>query len=189
MRTTAPRPPRALATPTSPEPQQIRRPTVTVDPDEYRQAVGRLVTGVTVVTTVADGHDHAMTANAVSSVSLDPVRLLVCVEREARFHDAVISAGVWGVNILDADQRSIAAWLSTRGRPLHGQLDRVAHHRDPETGVALLDGSLATIVCRTDDTLVSGDHTIVVGDVVSLDIGEQPGRALAYFRGRFGTYE
>ncbi|GAB3756239.1 flavin reductase family protein [Yimella radicis] len=161
---------------------------VDVDPDAYRQAIGRLVTGVTVVTTVADGHDHAMTANAVTSVSLDPVRLLICVEREARFHDAVMSAGVWSVNILDASQRAAAVWLSTRGRPLHSQLDRVPHHRD-ETGVALLDGALATIVCRTGDTLVSGDHTIVVGDVLSLHIADQPGEALVYFRGRFGSHK
>lgn len=157
-----------------------------VDPDEYRQAIGRLVTGVTVVTTVADGHDHAMTANAVTSVSLDPVRLLICVEREARFHDAVVANGVWGVSILDLAQRPQAVWLSTRGRPLHGQLDRVPHHRD-SSGVALLDGSLATIVCRTVDSLVSGDHTILVGDVLSLQIAEQPGQALVYFRGRFGS--
>lgn len=157
-----------------------------VDPDEYRQAIGRLATGVTVVTTVADGIDHAMTANAITSVSLDPVRLLICVEREARFHDAVIANGTWGVSILDAAQRPHAVWLSTRGRPLHGQLDRVPHHRH-ESGVPLLDGSLATIVCRTADTLVSGDHTIVVGDVLSLQIAEQPGEALVYFRGRFGS--
>lgn len=161
---------------------------MTVDPDAYRQAIGRLVTGVTVVTTFADGHDHAMTANAVTSVSLDPVRLLICVEREARFHDAVMAAGVWAVNILDAAQRPTAVWLSTRGRPLHGQLDRVPHLRD-ESGVALLQGALATIVCRTGDTLVSGDHTIVVGDVISLDIAEQPGEALTYFRGGFGTHK
>lgn len=157
-----------------------------VDPDEYRQAIGRLVSGVTVVTTVADGIDHAMTANAITSVSLDPVRLLICVEREARFHDAVIASGTWGVSILDAAQRPHAVWLSTRGRPLHGQLDRVPHHRH-ESGVPLLDGSLATIVCRTVDTLVSGDHTIVVGDVLSLQIAEQPGEALVYFRGRFAS--
>lgn len=161
---------------------------MSVDPDEYRQAVGRLVTGVTVVTTVADGHDHAMTANAVTSVSLDPVRLLICVEKEARFHDAVLNAGLWGVSILDAAQRPTARWLSTRGRPLHGQLDRVPHHRD-ESGIALLDGSLATIVCRTDDTFPSGDHTIVVGNVVSLKIAEQPGEALVYFRGQFGAHK
>lgn len=159
---------------------------MSVDPDEYRQAIGRLVTGVTVVSTVHDGIDHAMTANAVTSVSLDPVRMLVCVERDARFHDAVMGSGVWGVSILDASQRAQAVWLSTRGRPLHGQLDRVPHYRD-ETGVPLLEGAMATIVCRTADTLVSGDHTIVVGDVLSLQIAEQPGEALVYFRGRFGS--
>lgn len=159
---------------------------MTVDPDAYRQAIGRLVTGVTVVTTLAGRHDHAMTANAVTSVSLDPVMLLVCVEKEARFHDAVEEAGVFGVSILDAAQRPTAAWLATRGRPLHGQLDRTPYHRG-ESGVALLDGSLATIECRTAATYPAGDHSIVLGDVTSLEIAPAPGEALVYFRGRFGS--
>lgn len=159
---------------------------MSVDPDAYRQAIGRLVTGVTVVTTLAGDHDHAMTANAVTSVSLDPVQLLVCVEKDARFHDAVAEAGVFAVNILDVSQRPAAAWLATRGRPLHGQLDRIPFRRE-QTGVALLEGALATIECRTAATYPAGDHSIVLGDVVSVQIAAAPGEALTYFRGQFGS--
>ena len=88
-------------------------------------AVGRFATGVTVVTAVDGGLDHAMTASAFTSVSLDPMLVLVCVENEARFHDAIIAAGAWAVSILDASARPVAEWLATRGRPLHGQLDRI----------------------------------------------------------------
>ncbi|SER78419.1 NADH-FMN oxidoreductase RutF, flavin reductase (DIM6/NTAB) family [Pedococcus cremeus] len=154
--------------------------------DRFRLAMGRFATGVTVLTTVTGGHDHAMTANAVASVSMEPMLVLACVEVDARFHDAVAEAGLWGISVLDAQQRPTADWLATQGRPLHGQLDRVPHHRG-STGVALLDGALATIECRTTDMHPAGDHSIVVGEVVSLGVAEHPGAALTYYRSRYGS--
>ena len=86
-------------------------------PDQFRLAMGRFASGVTVLTTFTRGHDHAMTANAVTSVSMEPMLVLVCVEVEARFHDAVVESGTWGVSMLSAAQRPTADWLSTRGGP------------------------------------------------------------------------
>lgn len=155
--------------------------------DGFRTAMGRFATGVTVLTTFAGGHDHAMTANAITSVSIDPMLVLVCVEIDARFHDAITESGVWGISVLSGTQRPTADWLSTQGRPLHGQLDRIGHHRGPVTGVALLDGALATIECRTTDIHPAGDHSIVVGEVVSLSTTDHPGDALLYYRSRYTT--
>ena len=135
---------------------------------EFREAVSRFATGITVVTCVVDGVDHAMTANAFASVSLDPVLVLVSVERESRFHDAVSATSAWGVSILSADAEPVARWLATKGRPLEGQLDKVAHHRSPALGVALIDNALATLECRTVDTHRAGDHDIVIGEVVAI---------------------
>ncbi|MDF2093383.1 flavin reductase family protein [Knoellia sp. 3-2P3] len=154
--------------------------------DRFRLAMGRFATGVSILTTVSGGHDHAMTANAIASVSMDPMLVLACIEVDARFHDAVKDAGTWGVSVLAADQRPTADWLATQGRPLHGQLDRVPHHRGT-TGVALLDGALATIECQTTDIHPAGDHSIVVGEVVSLGVAEHPGAALMYYRSRYGS--
>ena len=154
--------------------------------DVYRLAVGRLATGVTIVSSRLGGIDHAMTANALASVSLEPLLVLVCVEREARFHDAIVESGVWGVSILPSTGRATADWLATRGRPLHGQLDRVPIHRGV-TGVALLDESLATLECESTDTYAGGDHTIVVGRVLSVEISDRPGDALLYYRGRYDS--
>lgn len=153
--------------------------------DLYRLAVGRFATGVSVLTTLAGGLDHAMTANTFTSVSLEPLLVLACVEREARFHDAIVEAGVFGVSLLSAPQRPAAAWLATRGRPLHGQLDGVGHRQGEKTGVALLDGALATIECQTSDIYLAGDHSIVVGEVVSLGVDDHPGDALVYYRSRY----
>jgi flavin reductase (DIM6/NTAB) family NADH-FMN oxidoreductase RutF len=151
-----------------------------VDADAFRRTVGRFATGITVVTTVVDGVDHAMTANSFTTVSIEPLLVLVCVEKEARFHDALLEAGTWGVSVLDASSRATADWFATRGRPLHGQLDRVPHGRGALTGCALLDSSLATV----ED---GGDHSIVVGEVLSLGTPRPDARPLVYFRSRYHT--
>ena len=143
--------------------------------DEFREAVSRFATGITVVTCVVDGFDHAMTANAFASVSLDPLLVVVSVERDSRFHEAVSQAGQWGVSILRADAEPSARWLATKGRRLEGQLERVSHHRSPTIGVAWLDQSLATLECRTVETLKAGDHDLVVGEVATIVVTE-PGR-------------
>lgn len=158
-----------------------------VDPDAYRQVMGRFATGVSVVTTRAGDIDHAMTANAIMSVSLEPLLMVISVECEARFHDAVIEAGAWGVSLLPESGRATAAWLSTRGRPLHGQLERIKFHRGEQTGMALLDDALGTLECHTYDTVRAGDHTLVIGDVRSVSIADRPGDALIYYRGAFGV--
>lgn len=167
---------------TPPEPQPLGSD---ADVARFRRAMARYASGVTVVTTAVAGVDHAMTANAFTSVSLEPLLVLVCVEREARFHDAVVEAGVWGVCVLDESARPSSQWLATRGRPLHGQLDRVPHRKGPMTGVALLEQSLATLECRTTDVHVAGDHSIVVGEVLAIELPDSPSGPLLYHRGAY----
>ena len=142
--------------------------------DEFREAVSRFATGITVVTCVSDGLDHAMTANAFASVSLEPLLVLVSVERESRFHGAVTTAGAWGVSILRSGAEPTARWLATKGRPLPGQLDRVGHHRSPTLDVAWIDDNLAAMECRTVETVKAGDHDILVGEVQSIELSDQP---------------
>lgn len=155
----------------------------------FRAAVGRFATGVTVLTSVVDGTHHAMTANAFTSVSLDPLLVLFCVDQEARFRDAVLAAGTWGVSILDSSARGAAQWLATQGRPLVGQLDPVPFRPGPVTGAPLLLAALATLECRTRDVHQGGDHDIVVGEVLAVDLqpaGYGPeSTPLLWFRGRY----
>ena len=136
-----------------------------VDQGSFRQATGQFAGGIVVVTTSAG---HAMTVSAFTSVSLEPPLVLFCAEKIARFHDAVLSAGAWGVSILAEDAEKTARRLATRGRPLDGQLDGVAHHPGPVTGAPLLDGALATLECLTAAVHDGGDHTIIVGRVVAV---------------------
>jgi flavin reductase (DIM6/NTAB) family NADH-FMN oxidoreductase RutF len=94
--------------------------------------------------------------------------VLFGAEKVARFHDAVLAAGSWAVSVLGEDAEKTARWLATRGRPLDGQLDGVAHHPGPVTGAPLLDGALATLECRTAAVHDGGDHSIIVGEVVAV---------------------
>ena len=152
---------------------------------QFRRSIGRFATGVCVVTTRVANLDHAMTVHTLTSVSLDPMLVLVCVEREARFHDAVIESGVWGVSVLSGSGRPAAQWLSSRGRPLHGQLDLVPHHRGTATGVALLDEASAWLECRTHAVYPGGDHSVVIGDVVNARTGNLDAGVLVYHRGAY----
>jgi len=156
-----------------------------VDEDLFRRTVAHFASGVTVVTTRVGSLDHAMTASAFTSVSLDPLLVLVCVDIEARFRDAVEEAGFWGVSILSADDRRAADWFATKGRPLVGQLDAFPHHVG-RTGAPLLDGAIAWLECRTEAVYAGGDHDIVLGRVVAAGEGARDASALLYHRSRYG---
>ena len=153
---------------------------------EFKRALGRLPTGVVVVSARAGSHDHAMTANSFTAVSLDPPLVLFCVERDARFHDAVIEAGVFGVSVLAVAQRRIATWLATPGRPLIGQLESVPHERG-RLGSVLIAGALSQLEAEVSGVHPAGDHSIVVGEVRNLSMPDDPPPPLLYFRSRYAA--
>ncbi|GAA4926657.1 flavin reductase (DIM6/NTAB) family NADH-FMN oxidoreductase RutF [Nonomuraea thailandensis] len=154
-----------------------------VDPGAYRKVVGRFATGVAIVTTRLGDVDHAMTINSFTSVSLDPLLVLFCAEKVARFHDAVMEAGVWGVSVLPASMEDASRFFAHRGRPLNGQLARWPHHQG-ESGVALFDEAIATVECATTAVHDGGDHSIVVGAVTALGTPAD-GAPLLYHEGRY----
>lgn len=149
-----------------------------LDSASFREVASRYATGLVVATVVDGDFDHAMTATSFTTVSLDPLLVLICVERDTRFHDALCigvtpeypepARPVWGISILAESAKPAASWFSTQGRPLIGQFERTAHYRGDQTGAILLEDSLATMEVRTRVEYPAGDHTIVVGDVLSL---------------------
>ena len=159
------------------------------NPDAFREAMAQFASGVTVVTTVQGGVDHAMTASAFTSVSLDPPLVLVCVDKTTRVHQAVALSRAWGASVLTGSQEPLARWLARRGRPLAGQLDRHPHRRGEHTGAALLDEALCRLECRTWEMYDGGDHTIVVGEVVWLEVGSADEPALVWFRSDFSALQ
>ena len=156
-----------------------------VDPADFRRVAGRFASGIVVVSTSLDGAGHAMTVTAFTSVSLEPLLVLFCAEKVARFHDAVLAAGSWAVNVLDEDSEKVSRWLATRGRPLTGQLDEIPHHPGPLTGAPILDRALSALECRTTAVHDGGDHSIVVGEVIGVTGPRSPGRPLLYYAGQY----
>ena len=152
---------------------------------DFRAAASQFATGITVVTTVLHGVDHAMTVNSFTAVSLRPQLVLICAERSTRFHDAVLGSRLWAVSVLPETAQASAAWLATKGRPLDGQLDRVPHARGRLTGAALLLGSLSVFECETYAEHDGGDHTIVVGRVMGTGVDDRESGALMYHRGSY----
>jgi flavin reductase len=155
-------------------------------PDAFRQAAGQFVTGITVVTATSGGVTHAITASAFTSVSLDPLLVLVCVERAAGPHDPVVSAGTWVVSVLAEDHEQAARGLGAHAKPLDSVaagLNGYPHHPGPVTGHPVLDGALASLECRTYAVHPGGDHTILVGQVLSVagpTAADVPGPLLAH---------
>jgi flavin reductase (DIM6/NTAB) family NADH-FMN oxidoreductase RutF len=151
-----------------------------VDPLEYRKVVGGFATGVTIVTAVHDDEPYGMTANSLTSVSLEPVLLLVCFIRGSRTGIAVKETGWFGVNILEAGQVE----LSNRFARTTSDFDGVDYLEGPH-GVPLFKESLGTIVCRVQRVIDGGDHDIVLGEVVDCARGNEGAAPLLYFRGAY----
>ena len=141
-------------------------------PAEFRAALGRFASGITIMSTLQDGVAHAMTASAFTSVSLDPPLVLVCVDKGVRMHAAVQDCGYWAMSVLAGDQRSIADRFARSGRDLYSQFDGIGTAAGPKTGCSLIAGALSWLECRTWATYEGGDHTIVVGEVLSLGVPE-----------------
>lgn len=155
---------------------------------DYRRVVGRFATGVTVITAVLDGEQHAMTCNSFTSVSLQPVLVLFCAEKVARFHDVVLASGSWAVSVLAQGQEDVSRRFAVRGRPLEDQFVGLPFVPGRETGAALVGGALASLECRTVSTTDAGDHTVVIGEVLGLGVPNPEGDPLLYYEGRYRAF-
>jgi flavin reductase (DIM6/NTAB) family NADH-FMN oxidoreductase RutF len=156
-----------------------------LDREAFRRVAGRFVTGIAIVSTVLDGTDHAMTVNAFTSVSLEPLLVLFCAEKIARFHDAVLESGTWAVSVLGDGAQDASRWFATRGRPLEGQLDGWRYGRGARTGAVIFEDAVAALECRTHAVHDGGDHSIVVGEVLGARIPDPQGSPLLYYEGRY----
>lgn len=153
---------------------------MTVSADEFRNALSRFASGVTVATTVdSDGNPHGITVSAFCSVSLAPPVVLMCIEKITASHDAFAESGVFIVNILRESQRNISEQFAAPALDKFEALD----FRFGIGGVPVLKDALANIECRLRDKYDGGDHTIYVGDVEAVTVDD--GEPLLYFKGDY----
>jgi flavin reductase len=151
-----------------------------VDAGQFRHVMSRLASGVTVVSVVDDGHRHGMTVNAIMSVSLEPVLMLFCCERDSAMHDPLLRTGSWAASVLSSEQEEASRWFATREGDGHDQFDGWPVRPGRHTGAPILTDALAWFECRTWQTYDGGDHTIVVGEVLDLAL-ENDVAPLVYF--------
>ncbi|HEX7103709.1 MAG TPA: flavin reductase family protein [Nitrolancea sp.] len=149
----------------------------------FRRTMGHLATGVTLVTTRTGERIHGMTANAVTSVSLDPPLILICLDRRSRMAQYVEESGRFGVNLLDERQAPISRYFA---RSWHSP-QPPAHHFEEWAGVPFLDGSLGALSCRTTQIIDGGDHLVVMARVAGIRVDNPTGTPLIYYRGTYAA--
>lgn len=150
------------------------------DPLRFREVFGRFATGVAVITSAHGEATGGMTANAVCSLSLDPMLVLVCFENEARTLPLVREAGRFAVNVLAAHQHPLALVFASK-KPEGEKLAGVPH--EVRDGLPVLTEALAWTTCDVRDDFPGGDHTIVIGQVTDLDARE--GEPLVWYGGAY----
>lgn len=173
-------------TPTNPAPGEGPRPEAygspsTVDELAFRRTLGHLATGVTVVTTWGPAGVHGLTANAITSLSLRPPLILMCIDRRSRTLGHLRTEGAFAVNLLRQTQEPLSRYFA---RSWHAP-EPPEHRFEDWAGVPYLIGSLGALSCRVAEVLEGGDHLIVTGRVVGMRIDKPTGRPLLFYRGQY----
>jgi flavin reductase (DIM6/NTAB) family NADH-FMN oxidoreductase RutF len=163
---------------TTPKNEQI---TTMIDSWDFRKTLGLFATGVTVVAVEADGEISGMTANAVTSVSLEPPLVSVCVDKRAHLMATLQKSDQFSINILSEDQVDLSSFFAN----MWEQPEPPDFTFIPWVGAPRLAGTLGAIACKTHEILEGGDHWIVVGRVIELYREENPANPLLYYRGQY----
>jgi flavin reductase (DIM6/NTAB) family NADH-FMN oxidoreductase RutF len=137
---------------------------------DFRTALGAFATGVTVITTQSGEHPYGMTANAFSSLSLDPPLILVCVKSQAEGSQIIDRNGVFAVNVLGAEQEALSRYFSSKERPRGADAFKEISHSRGTSGSPILEGAAAYLDCRVTARHPAGDHIIFIGEVLALGV-------------------
>jgi flavin reductase (DIM6/NTAB) family NADH-FMN oxidoreductase RutF len=151
---------------------------------DFRATVGSFATGVTVVTTRGEEHAYGMTANAFSSLSLDPPLVLVCVISQSEGSDHIKRNRCFAVNVLAEQQEPISRYFASRDRPRGRDAFSEVSHRIGVTGSPILDGVIGYLDCRLHAEHDAGDHEIFIGEVLELGF-EADGKPLVFHGGSY----
>jgi flavin reductase (DIM6/NTAB) family NADH-FMN oxidoreductase RutF len=151
-----------------------------LDPAHFRSVMGHFATGVTVVTAMSPQGPVGMTANAVASLSLRPLLLLVCFDNEARTLPVVAESRRFGVNVLAAGQEHLARLFASK-TPETTKFAEVPHR--VHDGIPVIEDALAWVGCDLERLIEAGDHTIGIGAVTGAESG--PGAPLLWYRGEY----
>jgi 3-hydroxy-9,10-secoandrosta-1,3,5(10)-triene-9,17-dione monooxygenase reductase component len=166
------------------ERRERRKGRKSVNAERFREVMSNFATGVTVVTGVdADGSPVGFTANAVASVSLDPLLVLFCADRASASLPVLLRTGFFAVSVLRAEDEEIARRFAD---DIRDERFRRLELKSVVEDLPILKNALAWMACRVWRSVEAGDHAILIGEVIECDARPQ-GEPLVFFRGRFGT--
>lgn len=152
-----------------------------IDTRTFRQIVGQFPTGVSVVATDVQGTVHGMTVNSLTSLSLDPMLMLFCVDRRTKMAELMRQAQGFSVNVLREEQEALSTYFAGGWK-----LDKAPPFRFVEwSGGPRLEGCLAAMGCRRDNIVEAGDHLIITGEIIALHMGVEPRSPLIFHSGMY----
>lgn len=150
-----------------------------VSADEFRNALRKFASGVTIVTVTGDGELHGMTASSFASVSLDPPLVLVCLDKRSRTRALIGQTGSFAINVLGSGQEEASRAFARAGEKPFA----TTAHRVGSNGAPLLDDAIAVLECRLYEVFEAGDHEVVLGEVT--DAAVPGGDPLVYYDGAY----
>jgi flavin reductase (DIM6/NTAB) family NADH-FMN oxidoreductase RutF len=153
----------------------------TIDSRAFRNTIGLFATGVTVVAIEVNDEYYGMTANAITSVSLEPLLVLVCIQKEAHLLEYLRQADSFSINILSEDQENLSRFFAN----MWSKPEPPPFTFLPWVGGPRLEGVIGAIACRITEFVAGGDHWIVLGQVIDLYRAENPANPLLYYRGQY----
>lgn len=153
---------------------------MTLDAKEQRRILGKFATGVTVASTKVGDETWGMTANAVTSLSLDPPLVILCIQKEGQSRSKFEEGGCFALNILSEDQQEISDRFAFKGPKDFSDLKTTT----AVTGAPILKDALGWVDCKLKEILPGGDHDIFIGEIVAGEAGDN-GLPLLYFSGRY----
>lgn len=160
-----------------------------VDPQAYREVLGRFATGVTVVTTLerdeTGSQPWGTTVNSFTGVSLDPPLILVCIGRERAIHPIIGRTQRFGVNVLGEGSQALSDCFAGAPSRMPKEAFCGADYKLSATGLPVLEQSIAFLGCELERVLEAGDHTIYIAAVSEAATRDEPGWPLLYFRRRY----
>ncbi len=143
----------------------------------FRTAMGKLATGVTVITTKVGENVHGMTANAFMSVSLNPKLVLISIGEKANMNQLIKESGKFAVSVLNESQQDLSAYFA-------GQIKEERNVKfDTFNEMPVIKDALVNLTCNVHESVIAGDHTLYIGEVTDLRV--EDGEPLGFFEGKY----
>ncbi|HTP79290.1 MAG TPA: flavin reductase family protein [Bacteroidota bacterium] len=156
-----------------------------LDPKSFRQTIGQFATGVAVIATDVENHIHAMTVGSLTSLSLEPMLVLFCLDKRAKMAEVIEHAVGFSVNILRDEQQALSTYFAGGWKEQKAPPFRFV----PWQGGPRLEGCAAALGCSKYHAYDGGDHRIVIGKVEALHQGVEPRRPLIFHASMYATID